>query len=227
MIHRILLKFMDAKHVDSFLNEGLLYMNTIDYFRNIESEDEAVRGDPHEGLQASLRAEETIIEINGIKLDGVVGKIDVRYNHQDETNIYSMAIIGDHDIIKEGGVLRLSEKFEKFGNKAVLISGNDISTFLEMVKSAISRDQALQSACTGDRFSQPVSYVERDGHHPGLGIFSKFSDYAWQYEWRIALKQRNPGPYSLKIGNLSNIATVLNTEDIVKSEIRLEPNKLR
>lgn len=222
MTDRILIKFMDAQYVDSFLNEGLLYMNTIDYFRHLENANEAIRGDPHEGLQSSLHPEETIIEINEVKLDGIVGKIDIRYDHQDETKIYSMAIISDENIAKEGGVLRLSERFKKFGNKAVLISGKNINTFLQMVKSTLEKDQQLQPACADNCFAQPVSYVKREGHYSDLGIFWKFSEYEWQYEWRIALKHTIRGPYSLKIGNLNDIATVLNTEDIVDIEIRLE-----
>ena len=86
----VLIKFMDIKYVDSFLNDGLLYLNNIRWFINHEDVNIAIRGDRHEGLAASFKAENMIFEINGRILKDTFGKIDLRYIHENETNIYSM-----------------------------------------------------------------------------------------------------------------------------------------
>jgi hypothetical protein len=55
-----------------------------------------------------------------------------------------------------------------------------------------------------------------------MDIFDKFDKYQWQYEWRIAFKQTiSKGAYSLKIGNLSDIAQVFETESLIKQPLKL------
>jgi hypothetical protein len=81
-IFRVLIKFMDEKYVDSFLNEGLLFMNNIDFFRSYEDADVALRGDLHEGLAASYKADGLTITFGNHVLEGAVGKVDLRYNHE-------------------------------------------------------------------------------------------------------------------------------------------------
>jgi hypothetical protein len=44
----ILLKFSQPEFLERFRNEGLLYMNTLEHFRKLESD--AARGDAYEGV---------------------------------------------------------------------------------------------------------------------------------------------------------------------------------
>lgn len=114
-IFSVLIKFMDEKHVDSFLDEGLLFMNNIDYFRSYEDADVALRGDLHEGLTATYKAEGLTTIFGDHVLKGAVGKVDLRYNDEGDTNIYSMTKISDGKILEAADVgLFLSEKFIKF-----------------------------------------------------------------------------------------------------------------
>jgi hypothetical protein len=101
-IFRLLIKFMNERYVGSLLNEGLLFMNNIDFFRHYEDSDFTLRGDIHEGLAAAYNAEDLVIHFGGHKLEGVVGKVDIRHNLEDETNIYSMTKISDGKIIEAG-----------------------------------------------------------------------------------------------------------------------------
>ena len=66
-IFRVLIKFMDERYVDSFLNDGLLFMNNIDYFRSYEDADVALRGDVHEGLAATYKAEGLTITLGSVR----------------------------------------------------------------------------------------------------------------------------------------------------------------
>lgn len=222
--HRLLIKFMDEQYVDSFINEGLLFMNNIQYFRAYEDSDPALRGDVHEGLAASLLPENITLEINGRVITGAVGKIDIRQCHQDETNIYSMTIISDQDILNSGeNGLLLSSDFAKFGNKAVFIGGSDINKFCSRLKIAIDNDQSIYALEENNVLSGKVNYVERAQHHSQLNVFNKFKEYAWQHEWRIALKQiTHVGPLPLKIGCLADIAYVMDTIDLVKEPIKFQ-----
>lgn len=226
--NRLLIKFMDEQYVHSFINEGLLFMNNIQYFRAYEDSDPALRGDAHEGLSASFLPENITLEINGRIITDAVGKIDLRQCHQDETNIYSMTIISDQDIFSSGeSGLLLSSDFVKFGNKAIFIGGSDISEFWRRLKNAIDNDQSIYTLEEANIVGRKVSYVDRELHHSQLSVFNKFKEYAWQHEWRIALKQtRGIGPLPLKIGSLADIAHVIDTADLIKEPIRFQQKVL-
>lgn len=217
--NRLLIKFMDEQYVDSFVNEGLLFMNNIRYFRDYEDSDPALRGDTHEGLSASLLAENITLEINERVITDAVGKVDIRKCHQDETNIYSMTLISDQDILNSGeNGLLLSNDFAKLGNKAVFIGGSDISKFWCHLKNAINNDQSIYTLEEDNVVGRKVVYVERALHYSQLTVFNKFKEYAWQHEWRIALKQtKHVGPLPLKIGSLADIAHVIDTIDLIKN----------
>ncbi|WGO98134.1 hypothetical protein QFX18_19185 [Saccharophagus degradans] len=227
-IFRVLIKFMDEKYVDSFLNDGLLFMNNIDFFRNYEDADVALRGDLHEGLAASYKAEGLTIAFGDHVLEGAVGKVDLRYNHEGDTNIYSMTKISDGKIVEAGDAgLYLSEKFIRFGNRAVVIGGSNIVEFESRLKSALSNDPNIYTPREDNMLAKQVSYLSREEHHGQMDVFNKFSDYTWQHEWRIAFKQKRAGgAYPLKIGKLSDIANVFETESLVREPLKLVPHNL-
>ena len=55
-----------------------------------------------------------------------------------------------------------------------------------------------------------------------MSIFNKFKNYEWQHEWRVALKKSSKnGPLELRLGDLSDIASVLNTKDIIQQPLKL------
>uniref|UniRef100_UPI001F3D8C09 hypothetical protein n=1 Tax=Vibrio penaeicida TaxID=104609 RepID=UPI001F3D8C09 len=224
-IYRILIKFMDEQYVDSFVNEGLIFMNNIEFFRRYEADEGGVpvRGDKHEGLTVSLNAKDLVVTFDNQVVDGLVGKVDVRLNHEDETNLYSMTRISDLDILESGDEgYYLSPQFMTFGNKAVIISGDNINTFNERLSAAIHNDPHTFTFREDGIVTKQVEYVERESYHGEMGVFRKFSDYSWQREWRIAFKQSLAlGPHMLKLGSLKDIVTVADTAQLIKNPIKL------
>ncbi|MBR2515667.1 MAG: hypothetical protein IKE45_16955 [Halomonas sp.] len=227
-IFRVLIKFMDERHVDSFLNDGLLFMNNIDYFRSYEDADVALRGDIHEGLAATYKAEGLTITLGDHVVEGAVGKVDIRYNHEGDTNIYSMTKISDGKILEAGDSgLFLSDKFIKFGNRAVVIGGSKIIEFENRLRNALAKDINIYTPRKDNVLAKQVSYLSCEEHHGQMDVFDKFSDYSWQHEWRIAFKQKQAaGAYPLKIGNLSDIASVFETEPLIRDPLKLMPSNL-
>lgn len=227
-IYRVLIKFMDEQYVESFLNDGLLYMNNINYFRRYEDADVALRGDVHEGLVASYKAEELTIEFGEHLVTGAVGKVDIRFNHEGDTNIYSMTKISDGKIIEAGEVgFFLSERFKKFGNRAVVIGGENIAEFEKRLRLAISADLNIHIPREENLVAKQVNYLSRDEQHGKMDVFDKFVDYSWQHEWRIAFKQTSVvGAYTLKIGSILDIAQTFETESLLGEPLKLVPKKL-
>jgi len=225
---RILIKFMDESRVDSFVNEGLLYMNNIGYFREYEDSDIALRADVDEGLLASYQSDAVSIHIDGHELEETIGNIRLRYNHEDETNIYSMTKISDGHILEAGDDgLFLSKKFEGFGSHAVVVGGNNITEFEARLSSALSSSGNIYTPRKDQIMAMRLNYLNRDDHNGRMDVFQKFNEYEWQHEWRIAFKQKdNIGAYPLKIGDLSDITQVRKTKDLISQPIKLVPSKL-
>lgn len=175
---------MNEQYVDSFINEGLLFMNNIDYFRNYEDKDDALRGDIHEGLLASRKSDISSVYIGNHKLEGLTGKIDIRSNEVGDTNIYSMTKISDEKILEAGASgLYLSEDFEKFGNRAILIGGSNIKEFELILEKEVSLRKEIFILQQENIIAKQVEYVDRNAHHPYLTVFNKFEKYSWQHEW--------------------------------------------
>lgn len=226
-IYRVLIKFMEEQFVDSFMNDGLLFMNNIDYFSKYEDADIAVRGDVYEGLAASYNADEVTIKIGEHVIEGAVGKVDIRFDQEGDINIYSMTKISDGEIIEAGKTgLFLSNKFKKFGNRAVVIGGSNITEFEKRLKSAILADRNIYTLGEDNVVAKQVFYLSRDEHHGQMNVFNKFDDYSWQHEWRIAFKQTKvAGAYCLKIGRLADIAMVFKTGSLIGEPFKLLPSE--
>jgi hypothetical protein len=199
-------------------------MNNIRIFREYENADLGLRGDSNEGLIASYLSENTTLELNGHILEDIVDKVDLRAEHQGDINIYCMTILSDKDILDAGQTgLYLSSEFLKLGNKAVFIGGNNITTFFSRVKKSIESNSSLYSAEDEFIVGKKITYVERMEHHNRLSIFNKFSEYSWQFEWRLALKQKNAtSPLELRIGDLSDIVHISDTESLIKTALKLQ-----
>lgn len=220
-ITRLFIKFTDEKYVDSIVNEGLLYMNNLEYFSNIE--DEFVRGDKDDGLAASYDSRKIELSFAGQEITGLIGPVKIRYNHELETNVFSLTAITDFDFIRAGGSFRLSENFKNFGNKAVVFAGSAITSFLERVRNKLEHDPDI-TAGSDSYGARPVEYVSRAAHHGEMGIFRKYDEYAWQHEWRIAIKRKSgTGPYDrFKLGSLADICTVYDTEELLKHPFQVK-----
>lgn len=217
-IWRLFVKFISKDYVDSLVEEGLLYMNNVEYFRKIENKDSALRGDKYEGNAFTYDSSKIELTYAGIPLK-TIGKIDITCMHELETNLYCLTAINDDDIITAQYNLKLSEKFKQFGDKAVLIPGSEIGEFCNRVKKATEKDKNIRPHPAYEYFASPVDYVDRDTYHGPVGIFRKFKEFSWQYEWRIAIKQNfQKGAYEdFKIGSIKDICIVTDTEDLIKN----------
>jgi hypothetical protein len=60
----LFIKFISSKYIDSMVNDDLLYMNTVEYFRKIENEEIVVRSDRDEGTAAIFDPSKLIVEVD-------------------------------------------------------------------------------------------------------------------------------------------------------------------
>ena len=117
----------------------------------------------------------------------------------------------------------LSEKFRAFGNKVVLIT--NATEFSKRIQKGLDSNPDIDRSLLVNQdgiAGAPVKYVSRKEHHGKMGIFTKFDEYKWQYEWRIAIRQTKVlGPYKFKIGGLSDIVKVCDVDIALQKPIKL------
>ena len=84
-----LFKFGKKEHIEQLYREGLLYLNTLDYFTRLEGD--GVRGDKDEGLSMSLQPEIAKLQIKiGETYEPVrdiIGPIKFRDGRNDGVNV--------------------------------------------------------------------------------------------------------------------------------------------
>ncbi|MBU2895354.1 hypothetical protein [Vibrio hepatarius] len=215
-----LIKFIDSKYVSSFVDEGLLYMNTLGYFRTYEDENLALRADEHEGLSASLRAGDVDIIKDGRKLDGIIGKVDSREIHVDEFKLYCMTAITFDDLAFP---FFLDQSFKNFGDKAVIIEGRHLAHFFERLIARVANDETIYAIDSSLKSAGLIQYVERGESHFKLTPFHKFSNYKWQKEFRLVYEvPQIQGAYELRLGALNDIAGVIDTKELLSTLLRLK-----
>lgn len=221
-----MIKFMEKQYIKSFLEEGLLYMNNIKFYR--EYEEKNVRGDIYEGLSATLSPNQVFMKWGEVEFKSLVGKIDIRREADDNINIYSMSMIRLIDVLDTvKNELKLSESFASFGDSCIIISGENIPVFFERLKKALHESKNI-APIIKDKFATKVEYVNRKNFHGEMTIFQKFNEYNWQYEWRIALRQSKTGhPYELRLGSLKDIAQVYDADELLAESIKMIENGAR
>ncbi len=206
-----LIKLGAKEHMFDLYENGHLYLNTFEYFRNAEVTDDG-RADCHEyitkyyageamdplkiTLTAALNTGE-VIEIPLSRAGGVksvvMNCLEKRYSH-----LFCMSLI-DKDWISENGTI-LDHANMAPGKDWMLIVQN-VPEFNRRLKLAIA--QQGFGACE----ARPIEYINAENYSGEVGCFKKFNTYSHQQEWRLAVDCPNKvEPQHLYLGSLADIA---------------------
>lgn len=201
-----LIKFGARRDMEDLRQHGTIFMNTVEYFRNLE--DKGDIGDKDEGLELchqSGRVSAKITTPDGQSIllteeNGLTGQILTRINAVDSQNIFCM-----YAIKYCGKKLAVDMRNLVFGDTYVCITNGRL--FLERLRAAAAKAKV----CISGGF---VEYVPRDGHHGKMGIYRKFNSYSYQNEYRFVLSPGFSTPYSLVLGDISDITIIGASKDL-------------
>ncbi|MBI2780144.1 MAG: hypothetical protein HYX62_10265 [Gammaproteobacteria bacterium] len=190
------LKFGMRAHLEELLREGRLYMNPLSNF--IQMESDALRADKDEGLRFSVAATGAKLSV---KIDGEwepVGTIAGPIKHLDppmqQVNVFCM-----YALRPTIATTHIDSRNFSFGDSFVAFTNGD--EFLRRARAEAARlGLTLKTGL--------VRYVDRETHKGPMGIFRKFSSFSFQSEFRVALLPGTGKPYSLRLGDLSDIAII-------------------
>lgn len=197
-----LFKFGQESHIEEFCKLGRLFMQPLRKFRRLEADE--LRGDSNEGTHWTFPSEQVKLqmEVEGKFRDipGISGPIRYSRDADQNVNVFCM-----YALRRENPQLLIDPRNFAFGDAyALLMDGDD---FLRRVRKALlPQGQELRW--------QLVDYVDSRIHAGPMGIFSKFTHFQYQSEFRIALLPGMGEDFSLDIGDLSDIITTGKLSDI-------------
>ncbi|MBW3469036.1 hypothetical protein [Arthrospiribacter ruber] len=182
--------------MDKLLKSGEVYFNTIEFFRKNDVDD-FLRGDFAEGLKYSPLPNFRIpsLEEYGIKFKNAKINGDTDISH-----LYSMYMVTTE--FWEGNI-HFDKRILEFGDYALIIKPRE---FLEKVIKASKYEIKYGPAVYYRTPTIPLS----------LNPFSKREEFKYQNEFRFVINSSSKDPIKIKIGDISDIATMIPTETLLK-----------
>lgn len=191
-----LFKFGSRPHIEELIHEGHLYMNPLSTFIRMESD--FLRADADEGLRWSAAVGNAKLQMQQDGKWTTVGTLSGPIRSHDPriqaANVFCMYA---YRASNTAGLID-TRNFQ-FGDSFAAFTDGD--EFLRRVRTAVAK-LGLNLQMGLMRYVDPISYAGE------MSIFTKYADFSFQSEFRIALLPGTGVPYSLKLGDLSDIATI-------------------
>ncbi len=229
----LLFKVSSYDHIKSLQN-GLIYMKSLDFFSSLKNEDNiALRADSNENTFGILKA--------GKKENGY-SKISIKHGKSESIDLGQNAIITEKFpkpqntmIFCMGGIGKnldglipsndknkfyLRRNFVEFGSHALLIFNT--KTFFERINRSLNRIKGIYGSTLFSSGAGFVEYKNLDAYSGHIGLFIKDTKYAWQIEYRFVLGVENEllnneKAYELDIGDISDITKIIDIESFISN----------
>lgn len=200
-----LLKFGKKEHMEALYNEGLLYMNTFDYFINLEDNGDG-RADKYEATTLYYAGD----GVDDIKL--TLGSGDDKITLSREGGTLSIAMITDQPTYShlysmtaidtkwalENDLLLDERNFADGKDYVVII--HDCNKFIERLTNKLNENK-------GNSKLSFIEYIDEHNYSGQMGCFRKFDKFSYQNEWRCAVLQNGiKEPIAITLGSLADIA---------------------
>jgi hypothetical protein len=200
------------EHMESFLNNGEMFFDTVTAFKKKDSNQE--RYDELEGA-------DEIKQINWIKIQAKNGEIfELSKSNPKLIKLSSAFLLTEYDAIKGniysccvvtpdtiGSFKKLDPRFKKFGDTLVLIENPKVF-FDRVEKELLRRNFEFEIGL--------ISYYNPKKEEIPLSIYNKKSSLSYQNEARIWIKSTLSSPFKIHIGSIKDIAVKFRLDDLIK-----------
>jgi hypothetical protein len=202
-----LIKFGQQEHLLQLQDEGLLYMNHLPYFWEIE--DEELRSDPFDCIAEVARGPKIGFTVADGKEVFMEGNWTLRMYPPEPEKINIFCMYALRPLIE--GTFPVDERNFRFGEYAlVLINRNE---FMRRIESILKSQRIIAKA-------DLVEYVD-DKYTGKLGPFRKLKRFAYQSEWRLVCYDGPGRPQEIRIGSIRDISVIIRSDEVNK-EIRVD-----
>lgn len=202
------LKFGRQEHMLEFLQNGIIYMNPLSYFKNIE--DNNLRGDNYEGVHQIWNPPAGKFKIPALNHEGNYLSMHLKESYENTLgNILSLYCISSYGF-ETPKDFHIDERIKDFGSHCVLIK--DIPEFLSRIESQLN--------LSGLKYNKNfVEYYDKNDINGHITVFQKPSEFEYQKEFRFYIERNDILPLILKIGDLRDIAEIFSAKDIFELQL--------
>jgi len=196
----ILFRRGKTEHIKNLFEKGELYLNTVDFIRNCDTNEE--RSDPNDSILKRQFLGDVKVKICDIGQD--MEKFGIPLNGHgcvlnfegiNKGNIFCLSGIYTKDLIDNIEVTEFKTK--SFGESLIVISNP--RKFIQRVKSAL-----LKAGYSEIKYG-PVQYYPSD-YSGYIGPFKKHQNFSPQNEFRFFVPNIEDKPIIINIGSLKDIA---------------------
>ncbi len=193
-----LMKFGNRVHMESLVERGELYMQSLSTFKTMEKD--LLRADENEALSGSIpaRGGSLSVQQDGAwrSLGTIAGPLRIRNEVLESANVFCTYILLETRCHQSPHELVDPRNF-KFGNTFVIFT--DADEFLRRVRAAVDVHRFKME-------TDAVQYVDPEAYWGEMGAFRKYNAYSFESEYRIILLPGFGEPYTLQVGTFSDIA---------------------
>ncbi len=188
------------EYVEALYNDGIVYINSIDYIR--ECDNNAERSDKDDGILSREFFGNGTVTVwkmgkdpnrEGVKMEAV--NMYMKTDHSQKGNIYCLTGVYSENLT--GDRTDITLKTESFGDTVLFI--HSPTTFLDRLSGALI-GQGYKGFNSGR-----VEYYPND-YSGSIGFFKKHERFKHQNEYRIFVPNSQNEPIKLTLGSLHDIA---------------------
>lgn len=201
---KMFIKFGQEEHMRDLFYNGTIYMNPIQYFRELE--DNELRGDIYEGISRIKNYPAGQFEIPSLNYKGNYLKLQIRQSYKTVLgNICSFYCVSSHGW-DDPTTFSIDEKNKRFGSHCVVIKDN--VKFMALIKQKL-KEQKI-------RYKHGfVDYYDKDRVDREIHLFEKPLEFEYQKEFRFYVERISADPFKFSIGSLEPIAELHRSNDII------------
>lgn len=205
------LKFGSFENMIDLFENGTIYMNTIQYFREIE--DKELRGDQYEGASKIINSLPGKFRVPNIDREFNYQKVHVLESFEEVLgNIYSLYCISSYGFPNPLD-FELDQSNKRFGTHCVMIKDNQY--FLDALESELIKQ--------GLKFKHGlVNYYDKEMKNGNVTLFEKPLEFEYQKEFRFYVENDLLEPIILKLGSLKEVAELITMEDALSIRLDLQ-----
>jgi len=196
----IMVKFGKNEYLQA-LQDGLLYMNSIEFFKRIENPEQK---DIFEGTDEWLNPDISKIVIGQRQLKKNNGTLSasLSFEHKND-KLFCISVICKHDKIRNDYKI-FDDRMKKFGDSFMVIY--NLPQFFERINIGLQRDK--NSGKINYCKSGKVKYINLDKFDGEYGPFIKPKEYEHQKEWRLLVNVNTTNEYKLYIDRIHDISHI-------------------
>ena len=206
------IKFGGERNIADLYINGTVFLNTIQYFRNIE--DGELRGDKYEGVSEIINSLPGTFKIKESEQEFRYEKVHLRKSFKEILgNIYSLYAISNKGF-QNYQDFKINERVNEFGSHCLLI---DPKSFIDQMEKTFNK--------LGYSYSHGfVDYYDKEKICREISLFEKPFEFEYQKEFRFYVENEKIEPVKIQIGSLENCSELFSTKDIFT--LQLKPKEL-